>query len=367
MFEDFAPKLARVLTEYSHPIQKGDYVGIVGEITAQPLMLALSEAVLRRGGHPHVTPRLTGAGEIYMRVAQDHQLDFCDPIQLYAIDQYDVLYQIMAPTNTKAMSKVDPARLARAQQGSRPYIERYLERCAEDLRWNITAWPTPSAAQEAERGLLDYTEFMYKAMGLDQPDPVAYWENIKTRQQKLVDWLVGKSEGRYVGPGIDITFNFAERPWINSWGNHNFPSGEIFTSPVEDSVNGTVEYSFPTMYGGREINGVKFTFKDGKVVDASADKGEDYLLSQLEMDEGARIVGEVAIGTNYGIQEFTGNTLFDEKIGGTIHIAIGQGFKEAGGSNQSSVHWDMVHDMKQGGEIYVDGELIYQNGQFVLA
>jgi aminopeptidase len=290
-----------------------------------------------------------------------------DPIQLYAIERYDALFQIIAPTNKKSLSTVDPARVARAQKGNRPFTEKYFARIEDrSLRWNITAWPTQAAAQEAEMGLLAYTEFVYNACGLDHDDPVAYWHDLEAHQQQWVDWLNGKRRAEVKGPGIDLSFNFEGRVWINSKGDVNFPSGEIFTSPIEDSVNGHVEFSFPTVYGGREINGVRLTFKNGRVIEASAAKGEDYLFSQLDLDEGARTLGEFAIGSNYGIQQFTGETLFDEKIGGTVHMALGQGFEEAHGVNKSQVHWDMVHDMKNGGAIRIDGELFHKNGQFVV-
>ncbi len=367
MYEDLAPRMADVLTAYSVPVQKGDYVGIVASTAAEPLIVALYEAVLRRGGNPSVHAMLPGLSDLYYRLADEHQLDFMDPVPYYAIGEYDVLYQIIASTNKKAQTSIDPQRVARSQKANRPYIERYFERIEDkSLRWNICAWPTQAAAQEAEMSLLAYTEFIYNACGLNHADPVGYWEGVKTRQQKLVEWLADKSHGHYTGPGIDITFEFGGRTWINSWGENNFPSGEIFTSPIEDSVNGTVAFSFPTVYGGREINGVRLTLRDGKVVEASAEKGEEFLLSQLDMDEGARTVGEIAIGTNRGIQQFVGETLFDEKIGGSIHMALGQGFEEAGGSNKSAVHWDMVHNMRDGGEIIIDGELFYRSGDFLV-
>jgi aminopeptidase len=367
MFDDFAPRLAQVLTEYSLPIQPGDYVAIRASVAAEPLIRALYEAVVKRGGNVFVMPSLPGLQETYFRYAGGDQLDFCDPVLLYAIEQWDVLFQILAPANTKALSRIDPQVMARKQKASHPINEAYFRRIDdESLRWNITAWPTSAGAQEAEMGLLDYTEFMYKACGLDHDDPVAYWQDRKARQQTYVDWLAGKKEVRITGPGIELTFRFDGRPWINDWGNNNFPSGEVFTSPLEKTVNGRVAFNFPTMYGGREINGVELTFDAGRVVEASAAKGEAYLLSQLGMDEGARYLGEFAIGTNYGIQAFTGSTLFDEKIGGTVHMALGKAIEEAGGTNDSQIHWDMVHDMKQGGEVYIDGDLFYRDGQFVI-
>ncbi len=367
MFDDFAPRLAQILTEYSQPIQAGDYVLIMGSTEAEPLIRALYEAVLRRGGNPSVRLALPGLDEALYALGNDDQLSFVDPLAREAIERADVMFRILAPYNTKHLSGVAPERSALRQQAQRPIIQRYFERTADgSLRWNICGWPTQAAAQQAEMGLLDYTEFVYKASALDKDDPIAHWQQVKEKQARLVKWLEGKKHAEVRGPGIELSLDFEGRTWISAWGDNNFPDGEIFTSPVKTSVNGHVEFSFPTVYGGREVSGVKLTFKDGKVVEASAEKNEAYLLSQLEMDEGARFLGEFAIGTNYGIQRFTGEILFDEKIGGTIHMALGQAFEEAGGTNKSLVHWDMIHEMKNGGSITIDGTLFYENGQFVV-
>ena len=184
------------------------------------------------------------------------------------------------------------------------------------------------------------------------------------RQQQLVDWLKGKDRVHVRGPHIDLTLSIAGRTFINSDGKRNMPSGEIFTGPVEDSVNGWVRFTYPAIRGGREVEGVEFEFVDGKVVRASADKNEEYLISQLDSDEGARYLGEFAVGTNYQIQRFTKSILFDEKIGGTVHMAVGAGYPETGSRNRSSVHWDFICDMREDSEILVDGELFYRNGEF---
>ncbi|NLX08588.1 MAG: aminopeptidase [Chloroflexi bacterium] len=367
MTYDFAPKLAQVLTEYCRPVGEGDYVVIMSSPTAAPLIEALYEAVLRRGGNPTLQLSLPGLNEIALKHASDAQFDFVDPAVMVQFDRADVLYSIRAPTNTKAFASIDPTRLARAQQGQRPIMERYFERVADDsIRWNITAWPTQAAAQDAEMGFRDYTEFVYRACGLDQPDPVAYWVAFRERQDRLIRWLAGKQHAEVRGLGIELSFDFGGRIWMNSHGVRNFPDGEIFTCPIEDSVNGSVEFNLPSVYGGREINGVRLVFRDGLVVEASAQKGEDYLFSQLDLDAGARRLGEFAIGTNNGIDRFTREILFDEKMGGTVHMALGQNASGPGGTNQSAIHWDMVHSMKDGGEIMVDGELFYRAGEFMV-
>jgi aminopeptidase len=367
MFEDFAPKLADVLTRYSAPVNPGDKVGIIGSTSAAPLIEALYEAVLRRGGHPIVDVRLPNLFDLFLRLGNEDQLDFLDPSALTLIQTIDIRYAIAAPDNTRGMSGVDPVRLTRVQRTFRPYWETYRERRdAGHLRWNVCAWPTTAAAQDAEMSLIDYREFVYRACGLDQPDPVAYWQSFRDRQTRLADWTHGKSRAEVHGPGIDLTFDFGGRIWKSAHGEVNMPDGEVYTSPVETSVNGHIEFSYPTRHGGREVSGVKLTFKDGVVVEASAAKGEDYLLSQLNLDEGARRLGEFAIGTNAGIQRFTGDTGLDEKIGGTIHVALGNAYADVGGTNNSAIHWDMVHGMRDGGEIWLDGELYYRSGTFAI-
>ena len=214
--------------------------------------------------------------------------------------------------------------------------------------------------------LRDYENFVYAATYADQPDPVKCWNDIYDNQQKWVDWLKGKQQVQVRGPNIDLTLSIAGRTWINSDGKRNMPSGEIFTGPVEDSVNGWVRFTYPAIRDGREVEGVELEFKAGKVVTARAEKNQSYLLSQLDSDAGARFLGEFAIGTNYQIQRFTKSILYDEKIGGTLHIAVGAGYPETGSQNHSSIHWDFICDMRRESEIWVDGSLFYQNGQFTV-
>ncbi|WP_119067662.1 aminopeptidase [Aggregatilinea lenta] len=371
---DLAPKLAKILTEYSIPIKEGDRVAIIGNVnTAGPLIEALVSATLRRGGSPSVqgaamiSPDYTDYFELFLREASDAQLDAFDSNLLHFIDTSDVLYFIKAPGNTKALASVDPARIARFRRTNKPFSDRYLERYdAGELMWNVTAWPTAALAQNAEMGLHAYTEFVAKACGLDQPDPVAYWSGFRERQTALVEWLAGKKHAEVTGPGIELSFDFQDRPWVSCHGELNFPDGEIFTSPVEDSVNGYVNFNMRSVYLSSEVDGVKLRFEDGVAVDASASKGEAFLLSQLDVDEGARTLGEFAIGTNWGVQDVTGNILFDEKIGGSIHMALGKSYAESNGTNQSAIHWDMVNSMKDGGRIVIDGELFYDSGKFLV-
>lgn len=364
---DFAQKLAKVITEYSVEVKAGDFVVIAGSVAARPLIEALYEQVLRRGGNPVVDVALPGLSEMHMELGNEQQLGFLNPIQKLVVEEADVFLSISAPINTKALATVDPAKIARAQQAAAPLFRTHLQRHADgSLRWCILPWPTEAAAQQAEMGIHAYSDFVYRACGLHHEDPVAYWQEVSEQQTRWVNYLKDKTHFEVKGPDIDLSFDFPGRTWISAHGKLNFPDGEIFTGPVEDSVNGTVRFNLPTIFGGREVDGVRLTFRDGVVVEATADKNEDYLLTQLDLDEGARRLGEFAIGTNWGVDRVTGSTLFDEKIGGTIHMALGASLPGTGGVNESQVHWDMVHSLKDDGEIYVDGELINRCGEFLI-
>ena len=213
--------------------------------------------------------------------------------------------------------------------------------------------------------LSDYEDFVYAACKVDQDDPIAAWKQQRAKQQHIVDFLNTRKQIRIVAPDTDLSYGVAGRQWINCYGDNNFPDGEVFTGPEENSAEGYIRYSFPAIYMGREVNDIRLWFEKGKVVKATADKGEELLHSLIAMDEGAAFLGEVAFGTNYGIQHFSRNMLFDEKIGGTVHLALGAGYPESGSVNKSGLHWDMLCDMRQGGEAYADGELFYKDGQFL--
>jgi aminopeptidase len=248
----------------------------------------------------------------------------------------------------------------------KPLFDKMLKRISTgSLRWTGTQYPTQSAAQDAEMSIEEYRDFVFRAGLLHKKDPVAEWKEVSRRQARLVRFLNRLSAIRILGKDTDLTFSVKGRRWVNCDGHENFPDGEVFTSPVENSAEGHVRYTFPAVYGGREVEDVRLTFRKGEVVDAKAAKGGDYLDAMLESDKGARYVGELAFGTNYGIKRFTRNTLFDEKIGGTVHIAVGASLPETGGRNKSSLHWDMVCDTRKGYTVYGDGSLIHRNGRFL--
>ncbi len=360
-------KLADVLVNYSTRVKKGDVVRLTGALVGRPLIVALYRAVLRAGGQPIVVMGPEECHEIKLTEGSDEQLRFEDPLQQYIIETVDVTIGYWGDENTKALSRVDPKKQALVSQARKKYMTTFMKRFGEGkLRWVGTQFPTNAAAQDAEMSLAAYENFVFTAGLLDQSDPARAWQEISVRQQRMVDFLDKKRELRFVTPqGTDIRFGIEGRKWINCDGHENFPDGEVFTGPIETATSGVVNYSFPAVHGGREVHGIRLEFKDGKVINASASKGEDFLFAMLDQDAGARTLGEVAIGTNYAIQQYSKNTLFDEKIGGTFHAALGAAYPESGGKNESGLHWDMVCDLRQGGQIFVDGQLISENGRFV--
>jgi len=358
-------KLAEILVDYSTAVKKGDWVRIIGDVGALPLVTEVTRLVVRAGGNPSIQLSADDLDEAVLSEATTEQLEWIAPIDVILNDQIDVSIRIAATSNTRALSGIDPAKQRIQQNARRELRLRYMQRAAEgQLRWVLTQFPCPAYAQEADMSLRDYEDFVYAATFADQADPLACWRGMHDTQQLLVEWLRGKKSVHVRGPNIDMTLSIDGRTFINSDGRRNMPSGEIFTGPVEDSVNGWVKFTYPAIRAGYEVEGVEFEFKDGQVVQARARKNQAYLLSQLDSDAGARYLGEFAVGTNYGIQRFTKSILYDEKIGGTLHMAVGAGYPETGSKNRSSVHWDFICDMRQDSEIWVDGELLYKNGQF---
>lgn len=357
--------VARILVDYSVNVQPGEFVQIEGTPEGAPLLLAVYQRVLERGGHPWLRLSLDEAAEIFYRVASDEQLDYVPNVLKQLVEEVDARIGVWTETNTKALTSVDPARQSRAAAARRPLSERFLERAAnKELKWTGTAYPTQAFAQDAEMSLREFEDFVYGAALVHEADPIAAWQAVSRQQQRLVDWLSDKDQVRLFGPDTDLTLSIKGRRWENCDGRQNFPDGEIFTGPLEDSVNGQVRFTYPACEGGREVEDVRLWFEAGKVVKASAAKNEEFLLAMLDTDEGARTLGEFAFGTNQGVQRFTKNILFDEKIGGTVHMALGAGYPETGSQNRSAIHWDMICDLRQGGEVWVDGELFAKDGKF---
>jgi aminopeptidase len=357
--------VARILVDYSVNVQPGEFVQIEGTPEGTPLLLAVYQRVLERGGHPWLLLSLDEAAEIFFKVASDEQIDYVPDIARQLVEEVDARIGIWTEINTKALTNVDPAKQSRARAARRPLRERFLERAAKkELKWTGTAYPTHAFAQDAEMSLGEFQDFVYGAALVHEPDPIAAWQAFSTKQQRLIDWLADKDQVRLLGPDTDLSLSIKGRSWVNCDGHENFPDGEIFTGPIEDSVNGHVRFTYPACTGGREVEDVRLWFEDGKVIKATAAKNEEFLLTMLDTDEGARYLGEFAFGTNQGVQRFTKNILFDEKIGGTVHMAVGTGYPESGSQNRSAIHWDMICDLRQGGEVWVDGELFAKDGKF---
>jgi aminopeptidase len=359
-------KLAGVIVNYSTAVKPGELVRINGSSQSMPLLREIVAKVLAAGGMPMVRMTAEDLEEITLKHASDDQLKFVNPVAQFEVEKIDVHIGLWAEENTKYLSNVEPSRLALQQSSRKPIFDVFMKRAAAGkLRWCGTQYPTLGCAQDAEMSLSEYEDFVFGAGKLNEPDPVAAWKKMSIAQQRLVDHLTGKSDYRVVAAnGTDVRLSVAGRRWINCDGHENFPDGEVFTGPILDSVNGQINFSFPAVHMGREVVDAKLTFKHGKVVAASASRGEDFLIKMLDSDAGARFMGECAIGTNFGIKQYTRNTLFDEKIGGTVHFAVGAGYPETGNDNVSGLHWDMVVDLRQGGYVEIDGEKINVDGRF---
>jgi aminopeptidase len=359
-------KLAEVIVDYSIEVKPGDKVAIQGSTEAAPLIAAVYGRVLQKGGHPLVQASLPGLEELFFRHASETQINWVPPTAELIMETFQARVSLVAESNTKALSAVDPAKLVASQRSRTKMMETFMRRsAAKELKWVVAPYPTNALAQDAEMGLLDFEDFVYGACVPEMGDPAGYWRRFSARQQRIVDWMKGKSTVHIQAPGTDLRLSVAERPFENCDGHFNLPDGEIYTGPVEDSAEGHVHFTYPTVYGGREVNGVRLWFEKGRVVRAAAEKNGEFLLKTLDTDEGARGLGEFAIGTNDGIQRFTREILFDEKIGGSFHLALGAGYPETGSKAHSAIHWDMICDLRQGGQITVDGQVIYRDGKFL--
>jgi aminopeptidase len=367
MIDSRVVNLAKVLTEYSVAVRPGDQVAIMGPSAGAPLMRELYRQVLMQGGHPLILADLAGIQPIFFRTASEEQLRFVSPVVKSIFDTFDVRIRIESASNTRELTGVDPTRQAIRSEATGPLLETMLERSARgEMRWVVGPFPTDAAAQDADMSLEEYEDFVYAACRLNDPDPVASWRKVRERQQALIDWLQDKREIHIKGPDTDLRVGVGGRTWINCFGDCNMPDGEVFTGPMETEVNGMVQFSYPAIYEGREVEDVRLWFENGVVVKESAAKNEAFLTKMLNTDGGSRRLGEFALGTNTGIQRFVKNMLFDEKIGGTIHMALGAGYPESGSTNRSAIHWDMVCDLRQGGEITADGELFAKDGKFLM-
>lgn len=360
-------QLADLLVSYSVKVQPEQRVLIQGEMGGEPLMSAVFKKCILAGAYPFVVPYTTNwVTSILENATEDQYGPLYAPFRAM-YETYDARIRILGETNTKELSSFDPDKVSKLYEIYGRDLRVVLDREAKgEMKWVGVLFPTNGYAQDAGMSLAQYEDFVYDACMPDRDDPIGYWKKIKAKQDKAIAWLKGKKHVHVTAPGTNLELSIEGRPFINCACEVNVPDGEIFTSPVENSANGYVHYTYPTMHEGFEVAGIRLEFKDGKVVEATADKNEEFLIKKLDTDPGARYLGEFAIGTNERIDRFTGQILFDEKIGGSFHMAVGHGYPESGSENDSAIHWDMICDLRKGGVITVDGELFYKDGQFVV-
>ncbi len=358
-------KYAQLLVCYCLQVQPGEQVYIKSTTLAEELLKYVHDEVLLAGGLPYFSLEIANTADSFYNLSNKEQLSHINALEEVALKHFDCYLVIRAPFNLRAIQHCDQEKINVYNQARQGLNAIYFERTGNgSLKRCLCQFPTNASAQEAGMSLNDYENFVYKACGLFEDNAIEYWQNIGKKQQKIVDYLNTKQDIRFVGPDTDIQFSTAGRTWINSDGKNNMPSGEVFTAPVENSVNGHIHFSYPTIYRGQEVENIRLTVSNGYIESWSASKGQEILDTIFKI-EGTRHFGEAAIGTNYNIQRITKNILFDEKIGGSIHMAIGQSYKQCGGKNESTIHWDMITDMKKGGQIYADDELFYEDGQII--
>jgi aminopeptidase len=364
--------LARILVEYSTAVKPGDHVAIISQPIAMPLVEQIYRQVLAAGGYPYVqlgglrsSVETENLEYLLFTEGSDEQIQHVNRFTRIIREEFEVFITLYSQTNTRGLSNVDSTKQRLRAQAFSEVTRIYQQRSAtHDLRWSLTLYPTEAYAQDAEMSLEEFSNYVFQTTFADSEDPIAEWLKVRREQQRLVDWLKGKKRLEVKGPNVDLHLSIEGRDFLNSDGTRNMPSGEIYTSPVEDSVEGWVRFSYPAIRQSREVEGIELTFEAGKVIEATATKNEEFLNNMLDTDAGARRLGEFAIGTNKRIDRFIKNILFDEKIGGTIHMAVGFGFPEAGSKNESAIHWDMICDMRDGGQIFADGEKFYESGKF---
>jgi aminopeptidase len=361
MTDELVARWATLLVDYCLWVAPGETILIASELEGRPLVEACFREVVRRGANPIVRVELPGLAEFFIEHAGEPQLAHLSPVSVREAEVVDGRIRISAESDTRSMRGIDPGRQAIVDRARAP-----LRELASKKRWVLTQYPTAAYAADAGMPMAEYEGYVASAMFLDRDDPVAAWQALGRRQAGLVEFMTGVSEVRIEGDGTDITLSVAGRTWINSDGRRNMPSGEIFTGPVEDSARGKLRCSFPVCRGGHEVVGISLEFAEGRVVAAEAEEGEDYLLSMLDLDSGARALGELGIGLNAGIDRFTGSILYDEKIGGTVHLALGNSYPETGGTNRSALHWDLILDLRRGGRVTADGRVVMEEGRWLV-
>lgn len=350
---------AKLLVRYCIAAKKGQTISVSGGMLSEPLLLSVYEELLKAGAFPVVQMAPDGSTERFYKFGRDHHFDTVTPYQRAWARNVDATINVHSEKNTRALTNIDPLKQARVAKARKPLTDILKKK-----PWVLTLFPTDAYAQDAEMSLAEFEDFVYGAMFIDRKDPVAAWKSLSREQDRLISALKGARNVRIIGAETDLAFSVKGRVFRNSDGHNNMPSGEIYTGPVENSAEGVISFDFPACWGGREIEGVRLVFRQGRVVEATAEKNQKFLRTMIEMDSGACRIGEFGIGTNMGIRKFVKAILFDEKIGGTIHLALGRSLEGTGGRNQSALHWDMIKDLRKGGAIYIDGKTFQKDGKF---
>ena len=359
-------KMAKTIVNYALKLEKGDKFLIRGSEAVIPLIKELYKEALLVGAYPDVKLDIEDLREILLKHGSDEQISYVSPIIKESIEKYDAYIRIQGSIHSNPLQSITSEKIKMNDIALTQLVKSIGVKKLEGKMKNcLTLFPTVAGAMDAEMSLSEYEDFVYRACFIDKDDPASEWLKLKDYQSGIIAYLKDKLSIRILNEGTDLSLNVGGRIWENSCGTTNFPSGEVYTGPVETSLNGYISYNLPTIKSGKKVDGIRLEFKDGRVINPTAKVGEDHLKALISTDEGASFAGEFAIGTNEKVDRFTGNILFDEKMGGTIHIALGSAYKQTGSKNESSLHWDMILDLKNGGELYADGELFYRNGQFL--
>jgi aminopeptidase len=368
MYDPRVRRLADLLTNYCIGVRKNDRVLLQGPHEAEPLILSLLEYVLAAGGHPHLLVYPDRYWEVFMRYATEHQLSFTPTFELLAYTQFEAMILVFAHTNTRRLNRISARSNSMVDEAWAPIMQARFDREASGkFRRVNTAYPTEAYAQDTGMGLEEFHDLLFRACHVNDPqdDPITFWQQMARDNDARVRALEGRRRAHLQSPDCDLEFSLAGRTFVSAAGKINMPDGEIFTGPVEDSASGRIRFTYPSRFQGAEVAGVELVFKEGKVVQASADVGEPTLNARLQLDEGASKLGEFGIGTNYAVTEPTGMILIDEKMGGSIHLALGLGYPATGNNNKSGIHWDLIADFSKDAEISLDGEVVYRDGRFI--
>jgi len=359
-------KLAQVLTGYSVDIRKGHEVFVNSNVVGMPLVEEIYAEVIKKGGNPIVELSSERLQDIFMFNASEEQLTHISPLERFIFENMDIYISVFSDANTKHFTNVSAERLKKRSASRRPLTETFIKRESEGkLQWTLSAYPTDAMAQEAQMSYAEYERFVFSSCLVDRENPIDEWKKISKNQEHIADFLNKAKIVRFTGEDTDLTVRTEGRKWINCDGKKNMPDGEVFTGPIEDSAEGKIRFTYPGIYQGKEVEDIRLFFEKGKVIRAEASKGEDLLNQMIAADEGASRIGEISVGTNPGITRFTKNMLFDEKMGGTMHLALGFSIPESGGKIISAIHWDILKDMKNG-EIYADDVLFFKDGKFLI-